>query len=330
MNSVNHILAYLHGYKVTYLMMCAAEWKLFDELIEPVTAVQVAERLQLHPENTEMVLDIFAGLGLILKENNFYRIEACYQELLASMSNRSMLPLFQLEQHLLSRHNTIQAMKDAWQYGKVRDIFNENGKEGIQETYGQAMDNGGQLAALHTARIFSHLSEGLILDLGGGMGTYAGTICRLNSSIRMEVYDRPEMEKVCMDNLKSSGVADRVSFKRKNILSDPIDSRCDGILLSNVLHLFTQEDNRQLLKRCAQALNPGGLLVVHDFFLDEQHTGNIPSLLFSIDWLLIGSKFHMSPRDMELCVKDSGLVVSAVKQFDSLPTSIIVLEKKNI
>ncbi|HEX2925544.1 MAG TPA: methyltransferase [Ruminiclostridium sp.] len=329
MNSVNHILEYLHGYKVTYLLMCAARWKLFDELVEPSTAVQVAERLKLNAENTEMALDIFSGLGVILKENNLYRIEKCYQELLTSTSERSMLPLFQLEQHLLVHHNTIQAMRDAWQYGKAGDTLNENGKEGIQKTYGQAMDNGGRLAALHTARIFSHLNEGLILDLGGGMGTYAEAICRLNSSLRMEVYDRPEMEKVCMDHLEYSGVKDRVTFKNKNILTDPIDSPCEGILLSNVLHLFTQEDNKKLLKRCAQALKPGGRLVVHDFFLDEQHTGNIPSLLFSIDWLLIGSGFHMSPRDLELCVEDSGLEVLAVKQFDSLPTSIIVLGKKN-
>lgn len=329
MSLVNKLLEYLHGYKVTYLMMCAAEWKLFDELIEPTTAVEVARRLKLNTESTEIALNIFAGLGLIIKNDANYEIEPSYKELLVSESNQSILSLFVLEKHLLIHHNTISTLKDAWQTGKGRDSFNENGKEGVEQTYGKAMDNGGQLASLYVARIFSKLNKGKILDLGGGMGTYSEAICRLNKDINVDIYDCAEMEKVCMGHLKQAGFADRVTFKRKNILTDPIDDSCEGILISNVLHLFTMDENKRLLQKCAQVLKPKGIIVIHDFFLNDNHTGDIASLLFSIDWMLIGSNFHMSLKDLERCVENLDLKVLDWKQYESLPTSIIVLEKMN-
>lgn len=328
MNSVHRVIQYLHGYKVTHMLMCAAEWKLFDLLIEPATAADVAEQLALHPDGTEIILDVFAGLGFLTKEMNHYQIYPCYRELLVSNSPQSMLPLIELEKHLLLHHNSLTAMQEAWKYGKGRDRFNENAKEGVAETYGMAMDNGSQLAALHVARIFSRLDKGCVLDLGGGPGTYAETICRLNKNLRVEVYDRPEMETVCMNNISSAGLTDRVTFRVKDLRVDPLERKYEGILLSNVLHLFAPEENRNLLQRCAEALQPGGVLVVHDFFLDEGHTGSRSALLFSLDWLLIGSNFHMAGSDLERVVGELGLRVTAWKQFENIPTSILVLEKR--
>ncbi len=329
MNSLHKVFEYLHGYKVTHLLICAVELKLFDKLMEPMTVSEVAGQLLLHTESTEMMLNIFTGLGFLIKDEDRYQIEPCYRELLVSSSSRSMLPLFELEKHLLIHHNTITAMSEAMRFGLGRDRFNENGKEGMEETYSMAMDHGGKLAALHVARIFARLGEGLILDLGGGMGTYAENICRLNNFLRVDIYDCPEMEKVCMEHVKNAGLSDRVTFKSKNYLTDPIDDQCAGILLSNVLHLFPLEENQKLLQRCAKALKPGGILVVHDFFMEEGHIGSMSALLFSLDWLLIGSNFHMTRSDLNRCVESVGLEVSTWKQFDSLPTSIMVLEKRD-
>jgi SAM-dependent methyltransferase len=55
----------------------------------------------------------------------------------------------------------------------------------------------------------------------------------------------------------------------------------DVILLSNVLHDWDDSVAEALLAKASRALPPGGLLLVHDAFLDARKTGPLPVALYS-------------------------------------------------
>ena len=55
----------------------------------------------------------------------------------------------------------------------------------------------------------------------------------------------------------------------------------DILLLSNVLHDWDDPVAEALLAKAARALPSGGLLLIHDAFLDAKKTGPLPVALYS-------------------------------------------------
>lgn len=328
MSPADNILRYMFGYKVTYLLFFAAQYKLFDYLVTPVTVQDIAEQLQLHSGALEIMLDIFTALGFLQKKDNQYQLVAGYQDLLTSQTQQSMLPLLNMESYLLGNYNTFPAIDHAMTTGNARDLFNQNEKDGISAIYGTAMDNGSRLAALHVARMFSSVQEGHILDLGGGAGSYSIKICNLNKHVQADIFDLADMQQVCEENIRQAGLTDRVHFTIKDARLDPIEGTYHGILISNLLHLLTKAEIADLLQRCSQALRPDGCVVLHDFFLKADKVGPEIPLLFTIDWLLIGTNFNYSVLDIADLCRPLGLKVVESKFVENLPTSLIMLRKE--
>jgi hypothetical protein len=64
------------------------------------------------------------------------------------------------------------------------------------------------------------------------------------------------------------------------MFNDPLPAS-DAILLSNVLHDWDVGDCQRLVNRCAASLNPGGRLLIHDVFLNDNLDGPLPIALYS-------------------------------------------------
>ena len=60
----------------------------------------------------------------------------------------------------------------------------------------------------------------------------------------------------------------------------------DFIHLSNVIHMLSADDNAALIRRCYDALNPGGLLLIKDFLIEPERCGPPFSLLFALHMLV--------------------------------------------
>ena len=56
---------------------------------------------------------------------------------------------------------------------------------------------------------------------------------------------------------------------------------CDILLLSNVLHDWDFPEVRKLLEKSAKTLPTGGLLVIHEAFINDDKTGPLPVAEYS-------------------------------------------------
>lgn len=120
----------------------------------------------------------------------------------------------------------------------------------------------------------------VLLDVGGGTGLYSIAYLRKNSHLRAIVWDRPEVLKVAAELAATQGVADRLECRAGDMFADPVP-RADVMLLSNVLHDWDVPQCQQLIDRCAAALPPGGQLLVHDVFLNDELDGPLSIALYS-------------------------------------------------
>lgn len=93
--------------------------------------------------------------------------------------------------------------------------------------------------------------------------------------------DRPEVLKIAAEMAAAQGVADRLACQPADMFSDALPGGADVVLLSNILHDWDVPECRTLIRRCAAALEPGGRLLIHDVFLDDDLGGPLPVALYS-------------------------------------------------
>ena len=126
---------------------------------------------------------------------------------------------------------------------------------------------------------------GVVLDVAGGTGIYCYALLQKYSHLRGIVFDRPEVLKVASDLAQQCGVSDRVDLVPGDMFSDDWPDGADGdidcVLLSNVLHDWDVPQCVQIMRRSANAIRPGGKLVIHDVFLDDDLGGPLPIALYS-------------------------------------------------
>ena len=125
-----------------------------------------------------------------------------------------------------------------------------------------------------------NLTEGTLLDLGGGTGIYSIACLRKNPHLKAIVFDRQEVLKVASEFAINHGVADRLQLVSGDMFADELP-QSNAILLSNILHDWDEPECRTLIARCAAALPKGGRLFIHDVFLDDDLGGPLPIALYS-------------------------------------------------
>ncbi|MBA4356971.1 MAG: SAM-dependent methyltransferase [Desulfovibrio sp.] len=108
-----------------------------------------------------------------------------------------------------------------------------------------------------------------LLDLGGGPGTYAIQFCLAHPGLTAAIFDLPATRPFAEATVARFGVGDRVDFLPGDYTTDPVPGGFDLAWLSQILHAEGPDMAASVVRRAAQALNPGGLLLVHEFLLDD-------------------------------------------------------------
>jgi SAM-dependent methyltransferase len=126
-----------------------------------------------------------------------------------------------------------------------------------------------------------------LLDLGGGPGTYAMAFLAKNPGLRATVCDRPAALEVAKEIAATHKAGARLSYLPLDLLKDDIPGRFDVIWYSNVLHIYSPEQNLEVFRRARAALADGGRLIIQDAFLHDRE-GLFPeeASLFAVSMLL--------------------------------------------
>lgn len=120
-----------------------------------------------------------------------------------------------------------------------------------------------------------------LLDLGCGNGSWATAALKTNPDLTATLVDLPIAIGVAEKHLSAAGLTDRASVLGADILTDPIPTGHDLVMLNNVIHYYTPDTNTTLLARIAQAVGPDALLVMADFWTDPTHTQPVPAALMA-------------------------------------------------
>jgi SAM-dependent methyltransferase len=125
-----------------------------------------------------------------------------------------------------------------------------------------------------------------LLDLGGGPGTYAIEFCKKNPKLKAVVFDLPASRPYAEATIEKSDVRDRIDFSGGNFFEDEIPGSYDVVWMSHILHSSGPEACQLLIEKAVDVLLPGGLILIHDFWLNESGDGPLFPALFALNMLV--------------------------------------------
>jgi SAM-dependent methyltransferase len=107
-----------------------------------------------------------------------------------------------------------------------------------------------------------------VLDVGGGHGWYAATLCRARPGLQATVLDLPGSARIGREVIAAAGLGRRVAFVEADARHADFPGEQDVVLCFNLVHHLTEPEIRELFGKAHAALRPGGTLAVLDAFAE--------------------------------------------------------------
>ena len=244
---------------------------------------EIAQKVDGAATGVERLLNALVAMELLVKQNETYANTVTGRELLAQDSPKYLGHIILHHHHLLESWSKLdQAVKS----GKPQRTRSSHRKEEWRESFLMGMFNLAMGLAPRIVPAIDVSNRQHLLDLGGGPGTYAIHFCLNNENMKATVFDLPTTRPFAEKTIGQFKLADRIDFMDGNYLEDPIEGRYDVAWLSHILHGEGPDDCRMIIRKAVDALEPGGMIIIHDFILNNSMDGPLFPALFSLNMLL--------------------------------------------
>ncbi len=305
------------GFISSRVILTANALGIFDKMKKASSALEIARKLKTDLRATEILLDALTGIGLLSKSK-----DSMYRNTL--VSNRYLVKGSSLYQGDIIKHASTM-----WQNFSVLDEVLRTGQPARRafddEAFIMGMHN---LSVLRTEALIKAVGlKGVktVLDLGGGPGTNA--IAMAKKGVEATIFDLPDTIKIAKKVARREGVKG-INFIAGDFHADCIGSGYDLILLSQIFHAFSAEENIALLRKCREVVDPGGRVVVQEFPINDARTSPPHSALFSVNMLVGTEKGRCySTSEIKHWFAETGFRNIVVK---TLPETVIITGVRKI
>src|SRR5437764_2491635 len=266
----------------------AVEMDLFTHLAtSPMAASETAQWFRIHERPAEMLLTGCAGLGLLGKENGRYSNTPLANKFLVrgsryyfggfvSMLNRRLYSGWDKLPEAVSTNRPTR-----WNPDKQASLF-EGADPSMMQTFWQAMHSLSTFTARALAEHVDFSKFRRLLDVGGGSAAFDIELCLAYPNLSATVYDLPFVTEIAAERIAEAGLSNRISTHAGDFFADPTyPSSHDVMLLSMIMHDWSEQENRAILRKCYEALPPGGAVVISELLVNDEKTGPAPAALMS-------------------------------------------------
>jgi hypothetical protein len=252
----------------------------------PSTLEAICAEFDFASRPADALLTLAAANGLVACSDDVYGVTDTAREHLVSGSPFHLAPYFASLQDrpVVSDFRRVLRSGQPAHWGAVEDGLDwhkamEN--EAFAQSFTDAMDCRGLFLAQALVSQIDLAGRRALLDVGGGSGIYACVLAAHHPAMRAIVFDQAPVDRIAARLVTARECDGLVTVQAGNFFTDPWPSGCDVHLFSNVLHDWGSSDVERLIARSAGTLPPGGLIVIHEAFIDAEKTGPKPVAEYS-------------------------------------------------
>lgn len=276
------------GFYAADLLTAALVWlDLFSWLDEHVTDLAgICDAFRIHERPTDVMLTLFAAMGLVERDGELVRLTPLSREHLVSRSPFFLGPYYASykERPVCKDFLTILQTGQPANWAAAaegQDWAAAMADAAFASQFTAAMDSRGVYLGQMAASAVDLGSRRALLDIAGGSGVYASAFVAHHPHLRATVFEKPPVDAVARRAIAARGFGSRVDVVAGDMLAEVLPRGYDVHLISNVLHDWDVPRVRDILARSFDALEPGGLLLVHDSHLNADKTGPLPVAAYS-------------------------------------------------
>lgn len=154
-----------------------------------------------------------------------------------------------------------------------------------------------------------------LLDVGGGTGAFAITLCKAFPDLSATIVDFPNVAVLGQDYVAKAGLSDRIAYVKGDALKTDWPGQQDVILMSYLFSGVPGEAHEGLIARAFDHLAPGGRLLIHDFVVHADRSGPKLAAL----WQLQHTAFTPRARSVDEAWLATALSAAGFEQVEIGP-----------
>lgn len=284
MKSAEDIRELANSFRESRTLLSAFELKIFTVLDKHMmTSGEVAQKINADQRSTDRLLNALCAIGILKKvRGKFYNTDLSSKYLVEGKPD-FMGNLY----HTNNLWDTWSHLTESVIKGSS-EIDSEDKSDG--DDWVEAFIGAMHYRGVHQGKILAMMIDlanvKRMLDVGGGSAAFAIEIVKKNPAINAVVLDLPYVIPITKRYVSEAGLSDKFSFLEGDYLNRNLEGIYDLILLSAIVHINNYEQNKLLIKKCTDALNKNGIIVISDFIMDDDRTKPYHGALFSLNMLV--------------------------------------------
>lgn len=317
------IVESMYGMMVCRVIMAGVRLGIYDALSrKSLSGGELAGELRLDATGTTMLLDSLCTVGHIRKAGQTYVLKPRAKKWLDPQSPTYIGGFLDFN---YDQWEWWSRLEEVVRTGKSIAIHDFGPDDPRWERYINAMFQLARLSAPEVARSLRlPPSPNRILDLAGGHGWFAAELCRRHSGLQATVLDLPGSVAVGRKIIDENGMADRVKHVEGDLLKDGFGGPFDGVLCFQIVHHLTPDQNRALFGRIRQALKPGGVLAILDYFAPHANRPPDAASLLGLHFYLTSAAATYGLSETVDWLKEAGFGSVRQVRLKRVPIQIMV------
>ena len=251
------------------------------------TLAEVCAHFDLHPRGADVMLTYFKARELIVETAGEFKLTGLAWEHFVSDSPWFLGPYYASLKERPITKDLLEVMRTdrPAHWGSQQELDDWHAameQEPFASQFTAAMDCRGIMLAQVLSRAVNLSAHRHLLDLAGGSAIYACSLLAHHPHLQATVMEKPPVDRIAAQSIAKRGYADKIAVVAGDMFVDAWPQQADVHLFSNVLHDWAEPEVRALLQRSYDTLPTGGLLMVHDAFLNDAKNGPLHVAEYSI------------------------------------------------
>jgi hypothetical protein len=323
----------LRGFLASKACFTALDLGIFEALDDrPLSAEALAAQLEIHPIATERLCAALCALELLDVIAGRYTNSALASRYLIERSPDYMggvATLYSLDTYAASQHlDTAVREGPGWRRRtpqSARRVVPAADEERMQRLT-RAMRRSSRRAARALLDAYDVGAHDGLVEVGG-TAELCIAVARQHPHMRCAFFDLPHMCAGAEQTIADAGLAGRVTVWPGDVFTRfAIPRAGDLIVLGQMLHLWDDERALTILRNCADALPPGGTLLIREQLLDSDRRGPVGPALQNLAMLLLDSGRERSAEEYLDLIAEAGLEPAGVLETDG-PFGLVIGRK---